>query len=98
MLLINSEKGRDIFMKCAKSIWIGPIDIADVMQPRLSESEKKSQTYSLFWIDYLEMDFPDFIKKYSKNNYNRVELIKKRIIKLLRIPFKLMKHVFCFIK
>lgn len=92
LLIVNTDKGKQYLDKIdCMIIREMPMDV--VLQPRLVSPEQKSDTYELFWENYKDLPFDQFMKQYGHNNYtwNRILLSKAKII--LRLPVKVIKRL-----
>lgn len=68
MVLINTEKGKDIFESVKEQgKWI-ETSLEECMQPNLQHPTEKPVKYSEFWEDYAALGFVPTVKKYC--NYN----------------------------
>lgn len=77
LLLINSNKGEEIFCQIQEGLIFKDICIDDFMQPQLIHPVEKSSLYEEFWDDYLNRGFEFIIKKYGK--YNLKDNVKRWI-------------------
>lgn len=93
LLLVNSRRAQYILESISGDIVIKKIDIQDVMQPRFQKPEKKSKTYNQFWNDYKMLEFSVFMKKYGINNYSIMNVCIKRIKKIIKYPFRIVKRL-----
>lgn len=93
LVLVNTEKGKKYLEKIKSDIIIKPIKIEEVMQPRFQGPEEKSMKYDRFWSDYQNLDFAKFMKKYSKNNYEKKYILIKNIRKITKLPFRGIKKL-----
>ncbi len=93
LALINSSKGLGFLDRIRINCDVRCIDIENVMQPRLRAAEEKSKVYDTFWKDYDQLEFSDFIKKYSKNSYSAMERLKRKTVKFLKIPVKITRKI-----
>lgn len=90
LVLISSEKGSEILEKVKNQLqWFG-CDIKNCLQPTLIKPTLVSGRREQFWLDYAEMDFAVFLKKYTKplTSIGRV----KRYIKQFLYTVGVRKH------
>ena len=92
LVLINTEKGKIFFDKARETMEVRPIDIEEVMQPRLLGPEEKLESYDEFWDDYKTLDFETFIKRHSLNQYTIVNTIKRLIKKVFKKLRKILRY------
>ena len=84
LVLINSKKGQEIFSKVQSSIEYRECNLENCMQHNLKMPTKKPKARKKFWKDYKNNPFKIIIKKYSKENLNLVQRIKRRIKRYLK--------------
>lgn len=91
LVLVNTEKGKDLFSKC-QNISCIEINYDIKYQPNLQKPFERPECSKNFWEDYKEMSFTDILRKYAgyswKNELkssltNRLRLIKNRCRELI---------------
>lgn len=90
LVLVNTEKGEQIFKDITKSLIIRESNIKDCMQRPLKEPSKPSQSRVEFWEDYKTHGYDYIIEKYA--GYNLKSIIKQNI-KLVLIKLGLFKYL-----
>lgn len=93
LMLVNTVKGKEYLEKIREEVTIKEIDIEDIMQPRLKEPAERSQLYETFWYDYNSLEFDDFLKKYSKNNYSIKNCCFRKMKQTMRFPYRVLKKI-----
>ena len=85
-MLINSEKGKEIFKNIQFNVEYKKVNEIDYVQKNLSEPSKPHRSIKEFWDDFERKDFQYMIKKYSKNNIilNYKYVLKKVVRKIWR--------------
>lgn len=82
-ILINSDKGKKIFLSVKENFEFFESNIKDVMQPNLINPTQKPSLRDAFWKDFRKGEFKYVINKYaSKNLKNK---IKRYILVRLKI-------------
>ena len=79
VLLVNSEKGRDIINEIHEDIQLWSISKKEAMQPRLERPSIKPKQYEKFWDDYRSKGY-----KYVYRRYFTISLLKRVKVKLRR--------------
>lgn len=92
LVLVNTDKGKQYFNKI-DNMFIREVKIETVMQPRLKESEQKSATYDMFWEDYKNLQFVQFMKRYGYNNYAWNRILLSRVKYVAKLPVKVVKKM-----
>ena len=82
-VMINSEKGEELFQNAERMLQIRAVNIADYMQSNMQQPSEKPKSYDSFWNEYLEKGFLTAIKKHG--NYNVKNMVKKFVIYLINI-------------
>lgn len=67
LIIINSEKGEELFKNVKKSMIFNKIDIDTYVQPNIVEGYKIKANPS-FWKDYFSKGFEYVLKKYTEEN------------------------------
>lgn len=79
LLLINTEKGQNIFEKVKKDCFFIETKVEDCLQPNLQKATERPKEYNDFWQCYRTEGFESAIKKYCKYNPNEDwEKLEKR--------------------
>lgn len=78
LLLIHTEKGREVFAKCNEKVFFRKTELATSMQPNLYHPSKKGDGYERFWKDYGRLKKSSFYSKYFY--MNDFILFSRRII------------------
>lgn len=65
LVLVNSEKGRNLFDAVCQDIYCKEATIENCMQPNLERPSVLSSDYARFWEDYGVMDFSSVLRKYG---------------------------------
>ena len=86
LVIINTEKGRQMFNAVKDSCEYTETKIEDSMQAPLSRPIGKPENRNEFWTDYKKYDFSRIIKKYGTKN--RKQIIKYYLRRLKRITKK----------
>ena len=68
LIILNSDKGTDLFNKILDKIFTETVDINDYMQPNLKGPSYKPNNREEFWVDFLGEDFEAVMKKYGKGD------------------------------
>ena len=84
LVLINNEKGREIFKKTEKDLICFETNIEASMQPALKGPFPKPEEREQFWKDLEDEGFEYIAKKYANDN----------IAKNIKIRFKSIRHKF----
>lgn len=86
LLLINTNRGKQIFSNVIKNNEIVKISYNDVEQPHLYKPVKKSKRREEFWYDYFQKGFLYVLKHYTDYSYfNRIKNnIKGLIVKVIK--------------
>lgn len=66
LVLVNTEKGMQIFEQTKKDFSFFECKIENCIQPTLVKPSSMSWRRDEFWKDYRKMDFSSFLKKYTK--------------------------------
>lgn len=82
LIFVSTEKGKKLFEEARPMLSTIECQAIDCLQPTLVKPSTASPRREMFWKDYLEMDFADFIKKYTTPTVGRMRL-KKKIKELL---------------
>lgn len=90
LLLVNTIKGQELFLKASNSMNVVPVDLNDCLQPSLKYPTKMHNKSELFEREYANKGFEFVVKKYGDLGYrykikhylsvlnnHRVNLIKK---------------------
>lgn len=87
LVLVNTEKGRELFEKIKDRMIVVPARLEDCLQPNLQHPSVFSQKYSDFEHDYMEKGFEYVYKKYGVDGrFKRMRKLFGRIVrKLYRI-------------
>lgn len=88
LILINTEKGRELFDKVKDRMTVIPARIEDCMQPNLRQPSKISPLATAFERDYERRGFEYALKKYGhdglKKKVNKFKgKIKRKIKKII---------------
>lgn len=84
LILINSEKGQDLFESIKENMIIRNSNIVDCLQPNLQQPTKENSKTEVFWKDYDKRGFRYIIKKYADYGIFR-EILRKVKGKIKRI-------------
>lgn len=84
LVLINNEKGREIFKKTEKELIFFETNIEASMQPALKGPFPAPEEREQFWKDFENKGFGYIAKKYAKDT----------IVKNMKIRFKSVRHKF----
>lgn len=85
LVLINSNKGMEIFNESLNDIYYKEANIDSCIQPNLKEPSKPSSIREQFWNDYYKKGFIYILKRYS--GYGYVNKIKKKVKSIIDINF-----------
>lgn len=95
LVIINTEKGLELFNKIKDDIYFIKTNIEDSMQPPLKEQFKEPKIRKQFWEDYNNKGINYLIKKYGCNNIktklNKIIYSIKKIVKKIVKPFFIRK-------
>lgn len=85
LIIINSQKGKELFEKIKSCIEYIKVDINDSLQHNLVKPTEKPKEREEFWKFYLENNFEKVLKKYVPKIYDRnVNKYKWYMYRLLR--------------
>ena len=91
LVLINNEKGRELFESIKPYLRFKPTRIEDSMQPSLKAPVSEPADRAIFWEDYRSMPFGQLLKKYTYNKGVKGMLhrliIKKKVLTSFRRPY-----------
>ena len=65
LILVNSDKGKEIFERSIPKLEYFECDIKNCIQPTLVKPSLASDRREAFWSDYQKMEFDVFLKKYT---------------------------------
>lgn len=82
LVILNSNKGRDLFDNIKVSLDYKESNIRDCLQPQLQYPSRESHNRSEFWNDYNKYGFEYIAKKYT--SYGFIRKIKTKMIILLK--------------
>lgn len=85
LILINNDKGEQIFKKIKYNNICKKIEFNDIIQPHLEHPVTKSKKYDNFWKEYDEKNFINILKKYGNYSLYRklIKKIKRFILKVI---------------
>lgn len=84
LVLINNEKGQELFESIKPYVIFKPTKIEDSMQPPLTAPFAEPTDRAFFWEDYHAMPFGRLLNKYVKNKgirgfFHRLSIMKKAL-------------------
>ena len=87
LVLVNSEKGKQLFSEAAKYMDIISCNVLNCLQPTLIKPSTPSANRELFWKNYWEKGFEATLKKYTKpvSIFSRMKRSLKQILYLLKL-------------
>lgn len=87
LILLNTEKGKELFNKISDKLVISPVNVENCLQPNLQHPSVVSPQRIQFEEDYMRNGFDCVIKRYGDVGWrNTLRAYKKKIKSLL--PFK----------
>lgn len=85
LILVNSEKGKELFSDISADMTCKPEDIEDLMQPCLREQFPVPEDRDLFWQEFRKKSFVYIARKYADYGLgNKVRHFMKRVAYKLR--------------
>lgn len=90
LVLINTQKGAEIFEKCTYSFDFFACDVENCMQPTLFKPSIASSRREEFWNDYQNLPFDELLRKYTVPLTLNGKI--KKCIKKLMYGLGLRKH------
>ena len=87
LMLINSQKGQELFDKTEDNMFIKPLKTEDVLQPDLKEPFPEPEDRDVFWQEYRTKSFGYIARKYGRYGADRTPkmLVKRAVGKIRRI-------------
>ena len=87
LVLINSEKGREVFTEARKDLECIKCDLGKCLQPTLIKPSAASPRREMFWKSYQDRGFAITLKEYVKpiSTIKRLKRYSKQILYRLRI-------------
>lgn len=88
LILVNTEKGRELFDKIENRMYVIPAKLQDCMQPNLQHPSVFNPRFKKFESDYERNGFAYVMKKYGEDNWKTklrrfAGRVKRRIKRLL---------------
>lgn len=85
LILLNSEKGKDIFSDISADMTCKPEKIENLMQPCLKEQFPVPEDRDVFWQEFRKKKFVYIARKYADYGFgNKVKHFKERVVNKLR--------------
>lgn len=99
-LIVHSEKGLDLLEKLRYNAIITEVCKCDLVdpQPHLHGSVTVPKNYKQFWMDYKNLDFEEFLLRYSYNTVTITNTLKTNFKLLAKFPFRVLRKFFGFLK
>lgn len=92
LVMINSDKGKEIWEHCKKKMSFFESNISQCYQPNLYHPTRKPQFYEEFWKLYKDKKFENAVTTYCGfYKKNDMTLFQYKILKIKKIVFKVMK-------
>lgn len=91
LLLVNTEKGKEIWQNNQEEFTVRSINIKDYLQPRLSSPTPKPEKKDIFWSDYHHMSRKSFIREYAGFSMKQRMRRKLAQFNLLRKIYQLVR-------
>lgn len=90
LILVNTEKGREIFDAVKDRMTVIPAKLENCMQPNLQHPSVFNKEWRMFEADYERKGFEYVMKKYGDNNLKRkihkfLGRTKRKIKKILKL-------------
>ena len=83
LVLIHSEKGKDLFKKIQDTIDFKEIDIDKCLQPRLQTPREKTPATDFLWKEYCDKGFDYIMSKYATNSLSMKERFMRNVCRFI---------------
>lgn len=99
-VMVRSKKALKLLESQKENIELVEVKEKDIVspQPRLNSCNKKPADYDIFWNDYKNLDFENFMHKHSFNQYSFSNCLKRKVIFIVKLPFRVLRKIYRIIR